>query len=81
MTYNVRNSRPGLGQAHKVEDYKFMLTRLLVCSTSYLHTVKPVCKGHSMEPENVPLWAVALCIQVNIACQYFDNDTLTLTLN
>ena len=32
-----------------------MLTRLLVCSTSYVHTVKPVYKGHSMEPANVPV--------------------------
>jgi hypothetical protein len=31
-----------------------MLTRLLVCSTSYVHIVKPVYKGHSMEPANVP---------------------------
>jgi hypothetical protein len=31
-----------------------MLTRLLVCNTSYLNTVKPVYKGHSMAPENVP---------------------------
>ena len=37
-----------------MEDYKFMLTRLLVCNTSYLNTVKPVYKGHSMAPENVP---------------------------
>jgi hypothetical protein len=29
-----------------------MLTRLLVCNTSYLNTVKPVY--NSMEPENVP---------------------------
>jgi hypothetical protein len=31
-----------------------MLTRLLVCNTSYLNTVKPVDIRHSMEPENVP---------------------------
>jgi hypothetical protein len=52
----------------------FEMIHIIVQSNLYI-------KGIQWNLKMCPLWAVALCIQVNIACQYFDNDTLTLTVN
>ena len=56
----------------KLVDYKFVSQNITYMYSKPTNAVKPVCKGHSMEPEHVtfmwPLWSVTLYIQIKIIC-------------